>query len=184
MILGMQKKLYIGNMDAKRDWGHAKDYVEGMWKILQHNTPDDYVLATGETRTVREFIELTFKNVGIELEWKGSGVDEKGVVKNIFKSSRDVLTRITGNKNLTPEIKDNYLKKGDVIIEVDPRYFRPTEVDFLLGDASKAKKVLGWKPIHTIDDLVNDMIESDVKNAVKYFYLKTKGYQMFNFSDF
>ena len=184
MILGMQTKLYVGNLDAKRDWGHAKDYVEGMWRILQHKTPDDYVLATGETRTVKEFIELSFKRVGIELEWKGKGENEKGIVKNIAKNSRDIIIQITGHNNLTSEIKDNYLKKGDVIIEVDPRYFRPTEVDLLLGDASKARKVLGWSPTHKINDLVNDMVESDVRNAVKYFYLKTKGYQMFNFSDF
>ncbi len=113
--LGHQKKLYLGNLNSKRDWGHAKDYVEGMWLILQQDKPDDYVLATGETHEVREFVELAFKEVGIHLEWKGEGVNEKGIRKDT----------------------------GEVIVEVDPRYFRPTEVDILLGDATKAREKLG-----------------------------------------
>jgi GDPmannose 4,6-dehydratase len=132
---GRQKKLYLGNIDAKRDWGHAKDYVEGMWRILQHEKPEDFVLATGELHSVREFCELAFSHVGIKIEWKGNGINEKGLDKN----------------------NDN------ILVEIDPFYFRPTEVDLLLGDASKAKNLLGWKPKCTFEELVKEMVESDLK---------------------
>lgn len=132
---GIQDKLFLGNIDAKRDWGHAKDYVEGMWKILQQDTPDDYVLATGETHSVREFVELAFAEIGMKIEWKGKGEKEKGI---------DVQT-------------------GKTIIEIDPRYFRPTEVDCLIGDASKAKKVLGWEHKTTFKQLIKEMVTSDIK---------------------
>jgi GDPmannose 4,6-dehydratase len=133
--LGFQKRLYMGNIDALRDWGHARDYVEGMWRIVQHDTPDDYVLATGEMHSVREFIELAFKYVGIDVEWKGQGVDEKG-----YNAST-----------------------GDVIVEIDPKYFRPAEVEQLLGDPTKARNVLGWKHTVTFPELVKEMVESDLK---------------------
>ena len=133
--LGVQKTLYIGNLDSKRDWGHARDYVEGMWRILQQETPDDYVLATGETHSVREFIELSFSHIGRVIEWKGSGVDEVGI---------DTAS-------------------GDALVKIDSRYFRPTEVDMLLGDPSKAERVLGWKHIVTFPELVSDMLNSDLK---------------------
>lgn len=133
---GLQKKLYIGNLDAKRDWGHARDYVEGMWIILQQDQPDDYVLATGEAHTVREFIERAFAVVGRELSWRGRGIEEVAF---------DV-------------------RSGEVLIEVDPRYFRPTEVDILLGDAAKARNKLGWKHRVTFDQLVKEMVESDLRN--------------------
>lgn len=132
---GLQKKLYIGNLDAKRDWGHARDYVEGMWIILQQDQPDDYVLATGEAHTVREFIERAFAVVGRELSWRGRGTEEVAF---------DV-------------------RSGEVLIEVDPRYFRPTEVDILLGDAAKARNKLGWKHRVTFDQLVKEMVESDLQ---------------------
>ena len=132
--LGLQKALYLGNLDAKRDWGHARDYVEGMWRILQQDKADDYVLATGETHSIREFVELAFGCVGRKIEWRGTGVDEKGV---------DVAT-------------------GDVLIEVDPRYFRPTEVDLLLGDPSKAHAKLGWKHTTSFPELVREMVSSDL----------------------
>lgn len=132
---GLQKKLYIGNLDAKRDWGHARDYVEGMWIILQQDQPDDYVLATGEAHTVREFIERAFAVVGRELSWRGRGIEEVAF---------DV-------------------RSGEVLIEVDPRYFRPTEVDILLGDAAKARNKLGWKHRVTFDQLVKEMVESDLQ---------------------
>ncbi len=132
---GQQNKLFIGNLDSKRDWGHAKDYVLGMWQIMQHPTPDDYVLATGETHTVREFIERAFAVVGRTIEWKGKGRDEIGVDA----------------------------KTGQELIAVDARYFRPTEVDLLHGDASKAKKVLGWSHRVSFADLVTDMVNSDLK---------------------
>ncbi len=134
---GLQDKMMIGNMDAKRDWGHAADYVEGMWMILQQPKPDDFVLATGETRSVREFIEIAFRKVGFEIVWKGTGIDEKG-----YDTKTDRL-----------------------LIEIDPRYFRPTEVDFLLGDPSKARRVLGWKTKRSFEQLVHDMIDNDMREA-------------------
>ena len=135
---GELKTLYLGNIDSKRDWGHARDYVEGMWRILQQDKPDDYVLATGETHTVREFIEKAFAVIGITIKWKGpfGTVDEVGV---------------------DAEDEDNEL------VKIDPRYFRPTEVDLLLGDPSKAKKELGWTHTVTFDELVKEMVEEDVK---------------------
>jgi GDPmannose 4,6-dehydratase len=131
---GLQKTVYLGNLDAKRDWGHARDYVEGMWRILQHDEPDDFVLATGETHSVREFVEFAFAEVGRPIAWEGSGVDEVG---------RD------GNT-------------GDVLVRIDPRYFRPTEVDVLLGDASKAKAKLGWQHTISFRELVAEMVAADM----------------------
>jgi len=144
MHLGKQEVLYIGNLDAKRDWGHAREYVEGMWRILQHDTPDDYVLATGETHSVREFIELAFAEVGRRIEWKGAGVNEEGV---------DATT-------------------GKTLIKIDPRYFRPTEVDLLLGDPSKAKRVLGWSHKTTFPELVAEMVHSDLKVVEKESHVR------------
>ena len=138
--LGVQKKLYLGNLNAKRDWGHAKDYVECMWLILQNDEPDDFVIATGEMHTVREFCELAFKEVGIELKWDGEGIDEKGIDIN----------------------------SGRVLIEVDPQYFRPTEVDQLLGDPTKAIEKLGWNPTQTpFEALVKEMVQEDLKFVKK-----------------
>src|SRR3982075_81529 len=131
---GRQDKLYLGNLDAERDWGHARDYVDGMWMMLQQDEPDDYVLATGEKHSVREFVNKAFGIVGKEIAWQGSGVDEKG---------RDA-------------------RSGHVLVEVDPRYFRPTEVDSLLGDPSKARQKLGWKHRTSFDDLVKEMVEADL----------------------
>jgi GDPmannose 4,6-dehydratase len=133
--LGVQDKLYLGNLDAKRDWGHARDYVEGMWRILQQDEPDDYVLATGETQTVRAFAEKAFAEIGIAIEWSGEGVDEVG---------RDVAT-------------------GRELVLIDPRYFRPTEVDLLIGDPSKAKAKLGWQATTTLQELVSEMVREDLK---------------------
>ena len=152
---GLQEKLYLGNLDAKRDWGHAKDYVKGMWAILQHSEPDDFVLATGETHTVRKFCELAFGEAGITLQWTGSGVNEKGLDKT----------------------------SGKILIEVDPRYFRPTEVELLIGDPSKAKEKLGWTPEHTLEQLVKDMMESDLKEAEKQILLKKGGYRPMDFNE-
>ena len=132
---GAQQELYLGNLDAKRDWGHARDYVDGMWRILQQPEPDDYVLATGETRSVREFVELAFAHVGRPIEWQGSGVDEIG---------REAAT-------------------GTVRVRIDPRYFRPTEVDLLLGDPAKAHAKLGWKHTTGFTDLVREMVEADLQ---------------------
>ncbi len=137
--LGLQKKLYLGNLDAKRDWGHAQDYVEGMWMMLQQDEPEDFVLATGKTIPVREFVELSFKEIGVELEWSGTGVDEKGMNK----------------------------ATGEIIVEVDPEYFRPTEVDLLIGDASKAKEKLGWEATRTVEELCSDMVKADLNRFQK-----------------
>jgi GDPmannose 4,6-dehydratase len=133
--LGKQDCLFLGNLDAKRDWGHAKDYVEGMWRILQQSEPDDYVLATGETHSVREFVELAFAEVGISIEWNGAGVEEKGRCS----------------------------KSGRTLIQIDPRYFRPTEVDLLLGDPAKARAKLGWKHEIGFEQLVRDMVAADLQ---------------------
>lgn len=141
--LGVQKTLYIGNLDAKRDWGHARDYVEGMWRILQQDSPGDYVLATGEMHSVREFIELAFAEVGRKIVWKGSGIEEAGVDCG----------------------------SGDTVVKIDRRYFRPTEVDVLLGDPSKARKVLGWKHTITFTELVKEMMKSDLQAIAREFHL-------------
>ena len=133
--LGRQEKLYLGNLDAQRDWGHAREYVRGMWLMLQQDKADDYVLATGETTHVRQFVEWAFEDVGIKLEWKGKGVDEKGYCS----------------------------ETGKCLIEVDPRYFRPTEVELLLGDPAKAKKQLGWSHETSPRDLAREMVQSDLK---------------------
>lgn len=133
--LGMQDKLYLGNLDAKRDWGHAKDYVEGMWRILQQDKPQDYVLSMNETHTVREFVELAFAELGYEIEWQGIGVDEKGIDK----------------------------KSGSVLVEVDQRYFRPAEVELLWGDSTKARTELKWEPKYSFMDLVKEMVQSDLE---------------------
>lgn len=147
--LGTQEKLYVGNIDAKRDWGHAKDYVEGMWLILQQDKPDDYVLATGITTSVRDFINMAFKNVDIEIVWESKGIDEKGIDK----------------------------KTGKILVEIDPQYFRPAEVDLLLGDPAKANKILNWKPKYNLEQLCKEMIEEDMKEAKKEKLLIENGYQ-------
>jgi len=144
IALGLQNTVYLGNMDAKRDWGHAKDYVEVMWLMLQQDTPEDFVIATGVTTSVRDFVRMSFAEVGVELEFKGKGVDEIGV--------------ITACSN-----PDYQLEIGKTVVAVDPRYFRPTEVDLLLGDPSKAKSKLGWKPKHDLPALIKDMMQSDIQ---------------------
>ena len=140
---GKVDRIYLGNIDAKRDWGHAKEYVECMWKMLQTDVPEDFVIATGETHTVREFLEESFKYVGIEIQWTGHGVDEKGL----------------------------NAKTGQVVVEIDPYYFRPTEVDLLIGDASKAKEILGWEPQIKFNELVKIMMESEFNGESKDIYI-------------
>lgn len=146
---GLQDKLYLGNLEAKRDWGYAPDFIEAMWLMLQQDNPEDYVIATGETHSVREFIDFAFNQAGIEIEWIGKGLEEKGIVKS-FAS------------NLKPSTSN--LCIGDVLIEIDPRYFRPLEVEFLQGDASKAKRKLNWEPKVKFKELVRIMVDSDIKD--------------------
>jgi len=163
---GLQKRLLLGNMEAKRDWGFAPEYCEGMWRILQHSGADDFVLATGETQTVRKFAELTFSNLGIELEWKGKGMDETGIVKTIDLDKAKELIDYSSNKINYINDFTKELKTGDVVIATDPNYYRPTEVDLLIGDASKAEKLLGWKAETKFEDLVKLMIESDMEKVL------------------
>lgn len=145
--LGMQEKLSLGNLNAKRDWGHAKDYVEGMWRILQNDKPEDFVLATGTTTSIRDFVTMTFKELGIEIEWRGTGVDEKGVAT------------------------------GKVVVDVNPAYFRPAEVELLLGDSTKARTKLGWKPTYDLQMLCHEMVESDLDLAKREKLLNDNGFK-------
>ena len=147
--MGTQERVYLGNLDAKRDWGHASDFVEGMWRMLQQDEPEDFVLATGVTTTIREFTERAFAEVGITLEWSGKGVDETG---------RDV-------------------KSGNIIVSIDPAYFRPTEVDLLIGDASKAREKLGWQPTCDLQQMIEEMIKADLEEARKDQLLQSGGFQ-------
>jgi GDPmannose 4,6-dehydratase len=158
IALGLQDTLYLGNLDAKRDWGHAKDYVEGMWRILQQDTPEDFVLATGITTPIREFVRLAFAEVGVELAFEGS--EENEIAK---------VVSCTG-KYTVPV--------GQVVLQVDPRYYRPTEVDLLIGDASKAKQKLGWEPTYTLAEMIKEMVESDVALFEKSRFLKEKGFDV------
>ncbi len=139
-------RVYFGNLDAKRDWGHAKDYVEAMWRMLQRDTAEDFVIATGITTTVREFIRLAFEEIGITIQFHGSGIDETGIVADC--SNEEFMLPI-----------------GKTIVAVDPKYFRPTEVDILVGDSSKARRKLGWKPEYTLEMLVSEMVQSDVRSC-------------------
>tara|TARA_A100001011_G_scaffold138652_1_gene146425 strand:- start:935 stop:2032 length:1098 start_codon:yes stop_codon:yes gene_type:complete len=154
---GLKDKFYLGNLDSKRDWGHAKDYVRMMWMILQAKKPDDWVISTGKTTSVREFLIMCFNYVGIELEFKGSGINEKGYVKKCTK-------------------KEYYIDEGKLVFEVDSRYYRPTEVDLLVGDSSKAKKELGWQPEISVENLVAEMMENDLMEVKKSKYLSQGGF--------
>ncbi len=162
IILGLQDKLYIGNLDAQRDWGHAKDYVEVMWMILQAKKADDWVISTGRTTSVREFLKIAFSCVGIELTFEGKGINERGLISNCKNSKYK-------------------LHIGKEVVVVDPNYFRPTEVDILVGDSSKAKKELGWEPKFTLEQIVAEMMDSDIKLMQKEQYLKKGGFEIKNF---
>ena len=153
--LGLQEKLYLGNLDAQRDWGHAKDYVEGMWLMMQQDEADDFVLATGETHSVKRFCELAFGQLGIKLTWEGEGVNEKGI----------------------------NAANGNSIIEVDPRYFRPTEVDLLIGDPTKAHQKLGWKHKHSLEELVTDMVQADLALFKRDRYLLEGGHKVMRYHE-
>ena len=166
IALGLQNELFMGNLDAQRDWGHAKDYVEAMWRILQQDTPEDYVIATGLTTRVRDFIKMAFEQVGLYLRFEGSGVEEVGILDTI---NFEVYQKTTGNENIVSSLQLN-----KVMIKVDPNYFRPTEVDLLIGDPTKAKTKLGWEPKYNLQTLVEEMMVEDVKLFQKDIHL-TKG---------
>jgi len=162
IALGLQEKLYLGNLDAKRDWGHAKDYVRVMWMILQYERAEDWVIATGQTTSVRDFVKMAFAYAGISLEFRGEGVDEKGYVLSCSNPEYNVET-------------------GKEVVAVDPRYFRPTEVDLLLGDPTKAEQKLGWSREYNLQNLVEDMMQSDLKLMTKEQYLKEGGYETMSY---
>jgi GDPmannose 4,6-dehydratase len=161
IVLGLKKKLWLGNLDAKRDWGHAKDYVEAMWLMLQQEQAEDYVIATGITTSVRDFVKMAFAHAGVEIRFEGSDESEKAIVAKV-------------------SMPDIPLHKGDVVAEVDKRYFRPTEVDILQGDASKARKQLGWQPRYTLNDLVKEMMHADIEYFRKEAVLKESGFSTLN----
>ena len=170
IALNLQDCVYLGNLNAKRDWGHAKDYVKMMWLILQYKEPKDWVIATGQTTMVRDFVKLAFLYCGIELEFKGQGVDEIGVISSIDYQ-----------KALNLNIDLSHLKIGQVVVKIDPRYFRPTEVDLLLGDPSQAQNELGWKREFSLPDLVDDMMQSDLNLMRKDQFLQNNGFKIMRY---
>jgi len=179
IALGKQDCLYLGNLDAQRDWGHAKDYVKAMWLILQQEKPEDYVIATGKTTKVRDFVQMAFAHVGFTIRWEGKGVEEVGILESVDKAKFEDATGLELNVNgsgfivqssgegnserRTMNFKERSLKIGDVLIKVDPDYFRPTEVDLLIGDPTKSKTQLGWEPEYDLEGLVEDMMRCDIE---------------------
>lgn len=170
IVLGLQEMLYLGNLDALRDWGHAKDFVNAQWLILQQEEPDDYVIATGEQYSVRQFCELAFSVVGIQIQWEGEGISEKGIIHEIKPSA--LLKRY----DRRDQLRD--LSQGKIVVAIDPRYFRPTEVDTLLGDPSKARNKLGWKQEISFDQMVQEMIEHDLQEGMREAIWKQKGFSV------
>ncbi len=170
IVLGLQNCLYVGNLSARRDWGHAKDYIEAMWLMLQQDKAEDYVIATGVTTTVRDFIKMAFAEVGVELEFSGKDENERGVVIDVDKDKAASL-------GLDPD----QLKLGQTVVKVDAKYFRPTEVELLIGDPTKANTQLGWKPKYDLPALVKDMMESDLQMVKKDDYLKKGGFKTMNY---
>jgi GDPmannose 4,6-dehydratase len=174
IALGIQNEVYMGNLSSKRDWGHAKDYIKAMYLILQQDTPDDYVIATGITTTIRDFIGKTFREIGIDIEFREEGVNEKGIIVQI------------DNNLFVEKIGESYLEGirksiGKAVVKVDPEYFRPTEVELLIGDATKARTKLSWEPKYNLATLIEDMIQNDVKEMKKEAYLKEAGYRILNY---
>ncbi len=161
IVLGLKPKLWLGNIDAKRDWGHAKDYVEAMWLMLQQDEPEDFVIATGITTSVRDFVKMAFQYAGVEIAFIGAEENEKAVITKI-------------------NMPDCNVNIGDVVMEIDPRYYRPTEVDLLLGDATKAKNKLGWVPKYSLEEIVKEMVDADLEHFRKEVLLKKSGYTIFN----
>ncbi len=174
IALGIQKQVYLGNLDSKRDWGHAKDYVRAMHLILQQDQPDDYVIATGVTTAIRDFVRMAFAEIGAQLEFQGKGVEEVALLSGIDES---LFNKVVGESYLT----DFKQRIGSVVVGVDPQYFRPTEVDLLIGNSEKARKKLGWEPVYSLTDLVHDMMVSDIKLMKKESYLREGGYRILNY---
>lgn len=174
IVLGMQKKVYMGNLSSKRDWGHAKDYVRAMYAILQQDEPSDYVIATGITTTIRDFIRMAFEEIGVGIRFKGEGIDEVATIESIDEG---LFVKKVGDAYL-----ENFKKRvGEEVVGVDPQYFRPTEVELLIGDATKARTRLGWEPEYSLVALIEDMMKNDIKLMKKESYLKEGGYKILNY---
>ena len=174
IVLGMQKKVYMGNLSSKRDWGHAKDYVRAMYAILQQDEPSDYVIATGITTTIRDFIRMAFEEIGVGIRFKGEGIDEVAILESIGEG---LFVKKVGDAYL-----ENFKKRvGEEVVGVDPQYFRPTEVELLIGDATKARTRLGWEPEYSLAALIEDMMKNDIKLMKKESYLKEGGYKILNY---
>ena len=174
IVLGMQKKVYMGNLSSKRDWGHAKDYVRAMYAILQQDEPSDYVIATGITTTIRDFIRMAFEEIGVGIRFKGEGIDEVAIIESIDEG---LFVKKVGDGYL-----ENFKKRvGEEVVGVDPQYFRPTEVELLIGDATKARTRLGWEPEYSLAALIEDMMKNDIKLMKKESYLKEGGYKILNY---
>lgn len=176
IALGMQDKFYMGNLSSQRDWGHAKDYIKAMYLILQQDTPSDYVIATGITTAIRDFIKMAAQEIGITIEFKGNGVDEKGYITAVDKA---VFIQKVGEKYL-PKIQDRIANDAEVVC-VDPHYFRPTEVELLIGNPTKSRTVLGWEPEYDLKALIEDMMRSDIKLFKRDDYLKEGGFTIMNY---
>jgi GDPmannose 4,6-dehydratase len=170
IALGLQDKFYMGNLEAQRDWGHAKDYVEAMYLILQQDAPDDYVIATGVTTKVRDFIRMAFDEVGVTIEFRGKGVEEKGTISSVDRAKFEMITGISADQM--------FKRVGQDVLFIDPKYFRPTEVDILIGDPTKAKEKLGWKPKYDLKMLVEDMVRSDLQLFSRNVLLKKGGFDI------
>lgn len=168
IALGMQETLYLGNLSAKRDWGHAKDYIKAMYLMLQQEKPEDFVIATGVTTEVRDFVRMAFEEIGVSVEFKGNGIDETCIASKVSKDEK---------------FKDinQHVKVGNTLVRIDPRYFRPTEVELLIGDATKARSKLKWELEYTLNDLVKEMVTSDLKQMKKERYLKEGGFTTLNY---
>ena len=174
IVLGMQKKVYMGNLSSKRDWGHAKDYVRAMYAILQQDEPSDYVIAAGITTTIRDFIRMAFEEIGVGIRFKGEGIDEVAILESI---DEELFVKKVGDAYL-----ENFKKRvGEEVVGVDPQYFRPTEVELLIGDATKARTRLGWEPEYSLAALIEDMMKNDIKLMKKESYLKEGGYKILNY---
>ena len=174
IVLGMQKKVYMGNLSSKRDWGHAKDYVRAMYAILQQDEPSDYVIATGITTTIRDFIRMAFEEIGVGIRFKGEGIDEVAIIESIDEG---LFVKKVGDAYLEIVRK----RVGEEVVGVDPQYFRPTEVELLIGDATKARTRLGWEPEYSLAALIEDMMKNDIKLMKKESYLKEGGYKILNY---